>query len=247
MHARSNTYVATVIFTNPYTGRSYTYAQTRDAATEFGKGLKSVWEWRKGNVLALFTPNDIDVPPVMWGCFWAGGTVTTANPAYTAHELAFQLKDSGARAIVTQHVLLDTTLKAAKQVGIPEDRIILLGDNRDDTFRFKHFSSIKNLAGTSRYRRTKLDPTKDIAFLPYSSGTTGKPKGVMLCHQNITSDTAMIQATEGEPNLSWRGGLNGRGDKLIAFLPFFHIYGTWPASPTCPPRRHPTFLLTQTS
>lgn len=151
--------------------------------------------------------------------------MTTANPAYTADELAFQLRDSGARAIVTQRHLLDTALKAASQAGIPEDMIILLGDARDEKFRFKHFSSIKNLAGTSRYRRTKLHPTKDIAFLPYSSGTTGKPKGVMLCHQNITSDTAMIQATEGEPSLSWRGGPDGKGDKLIAFLPFFHIYG----------------------
>ena len=220
-----------VIFTDPYSDRSYTYAQTRDVAAEFGKGLKSVWEWRKGQVLALYTPNDIDAAPVMWGCFWAGGTVTTTNPAYTADELAFQLKDSGARAIVTQRALMDTAMKAARQVGIPEDMIILLGNDKDNSFRFKHFSGIKNLAGTSRYRRTKLEASKDVAFLPYSSGTTGKPKGVMLSHQNITSDTAMIQAAEGEPNLSWRGGPDGKGDKLIAFLPFFHIYGE--ASAAC--------------
>ena len=214
-----------VIFTDPYTKRSYTYAQTKATAIEFGKGLKSVWEWKKGDVLALYTPNSIDTPAVMWGCFWAGGIVTPANPAYNADELAFQLSDSGAKAIVTQRPLLPTVLKAARIVGIPEDRIILLGDDKDPSYKFKHFSSIKNLAGTNRYRRTKLDPANDLAFLPYSSGTTGKPKGVMLCHRNITSNTMMLRATEGEPQLSWRGGTDGRGDKLIAFLPFFHIYG----------------------
>ncbi|KAL9612657.1 MAG: hypothetical protein Q9204_008945, partial [Flavoplaca sp. TL-2023a] len=135
-----------VIFLDPETRRSYTYAQVKNTAIEFGKGLKSVWEWQKGHVLALFTPNSIDTPSVLWGCHWAGGIVSPANPAYTVDELAFQLKDSGAKALVTQRALLPTATKAAKQVGIPEDRIILLGDERDESMRFKHFQSIRNLA-----------------------------------------------------------------------------------------------------
>ncbi|KAI4168215.1 MAG: hypothetical protein LQ343_006543 [Gyalolechia ehrenbergii] len=213
-----------VVYLDPDTSRSYTFAQVRNTAVEFGKGLKSVWEWRKGDVLVLFTPNSIDTPSVLWGCHWAGGVVSPANPGYTVDELAFQLKDSRAKALVTQKSWLSVATKAAKQVGIPEDRIILVGDDRDETHRFKHFQSIRNLAGTSRYRRTKINPKEDLAFLVYSSGTTGHPKGVMLSHQNIVSNILMGEIAEGG-HLSWNGGPDEHGDRLLAFLPFYHIYG----------------------
>ena len=217
-------YLSIVIYTDSDTGRAYSYAQVKNTSIEFGKGLKSLWGWRKGDVLALFTPNSIDTPAVTFGVHWAGGVVSPANPGYTAQELAFQLKDSGAKALVTQKPFVKVALDAAIQAGIPEDRIILLGDDKDESMRFKHFSSVRNTAGTNRYRRTKVDPKKDLAFLVYSSGTTGHPKGVMLCHENIVSNVLMLKAGEGG-NLSWAGGRDGKGDIILAFLPFFHIYG----------------------
>ena len=150
--------------------------------------------------------------------------MSPANPGYTAEELAFQLKDAGAKAIVTQKPFLAVTQEAANQAGIPEDRIILMGDERDESRRFKHFSTIRNLAGTSRYRRTKMNPKTDLAFLVYSSGTTGHPKGVMLSHENIASNILMLKAGE-SGNITWDGGPDGNGDRTLAFLPFFHIYG----------------------
>ncbi|KAL8720833.1 MAG: hypothetical protein Q9225_002350 [Loekoesia sp. 1 TL-2023] len=213
-----------VIYLDPETSRSYTFAQVRYTAAELGKGLKSVWNWRKGDVLGLFAHNTIDTPAVIWGCLWAGGIVSPANPGYTINELAFQLKDSGAKALATQKSLLAVATEAARLVEIPEDRIILIGDDRDETMRFKHFQSIRNVAGTSRYRRTKLDPKEDLAFLVYSSGTTGHPKGVMLSHENIISNILMGKVGEGG-NLSWDGGPDGNGDRVLAFLPFYHIYG----------------------
>lgn len=213
-----------VIYLDPETSRSYTFAQVKNTAAELGKGLKSAWDWRKGDVLGLFTPNSIDTPAVIWGCLWAGGIVSPANPGYTVDELAFQLKDSGAKALATQKGLLAVATEAARLVDIPEDRIILIGDDRDETLRFKHFQSIRNLAGTSRYRRTKLNPKEDLAFLVYSSGTTGHPKGVMLSHENIVSNILMGRVGEGG-NLSWNSGPDGNGDRLLAFLPFYHIYG----------------------
>lgn len=214
-----------MIYRDAETDRFYSYAQVKSTAIEFGKGLKSVWEWQKGDVLALFTPNCIDTPPVIWGCHWAGGVISPANPGYTADELAFQLKDSGAKALVTQLPFLDVAQEAAKQAGIPDDRIILIGDSRDETRRFKHFSAIRNIAGTNRYRRTRIDSKKDLAFLVYSSGTTGHPKGVMLSHENIVSNILQLKAGE-SGYISWDGGPDGKGDNILAFLPFFHIYGT---------------------
>lgn len=213
-----------VIYRDADTGRSYTYAEVKKTAIEFGTGLKAVWDWKKGHVLAFFTPNSVDTPAVTLGCHWAGGIPSPANPAYTANELAFQLKNAGAKALVTQTPLLPVALEAAKQAGIPHDRIILLGDERDPSMKFKHFTSIRSTSGASRYRRTKLKPCDDLAFLVYSSGTTGLPKGVMISHENVVSNTLMHVVGEGG-HLTWNGGANGQGDNILAFLPFYHIYG----------------------
>jgi len=213
-----------VIFVDPYTKRTYTYAQVKQVATDFGKGLKGLWDWQKGDVLGLYTPNSIDTPAVTWGCHFAGGVVSPANPGYTADELAFQLKDSGAKALVTQLPQLDVALDACKKVGIPNDRVILMGDEKDKKGNFKHFTSIRNISGTQRYRRTKIDPAKDLAFLVYSSGTTGHPKGVMLSHRNIVANTLQISAAE-SPLTPHPTPERPEGDKILAFLPFFHIYG----------------------
>ncbi|KAF1984505.1 acetyl-CoA synthetase-like protein [Aulographum hederae CBS 113979] len=212
------------LFVDADTNRSYTYAQVKAAAMDFGKGLKAIWEWRKGDVLALYTPNCVDTPAIMWGCAWAGGILSPANPAYTAEELAFQLKDSGARALVTQKPFLSIAKEAAKMVGMDEEYVILMGDERDPSARHKHFTSIRNISGAVRYRKTKVNADKDLAFLVYSSGTTGRPKGVMLSHTNVISNILQGKVIEG-PHLKPTGGPDGKGDKILAFLPFFHIYG----------------------
>ena len=212
-----------MLYIDSVTGRSSTFAQVKTAAISFAHGLKSVFEWKKRDVLALFAPNCIDTPPIVWGTHWAGGIITTANPAYNVEELTFQLKNAGAKAIVTQKPFLEVALKAAKAAGIDEEMVILMGDQRDSSGRIKHFTSIRNMAGTNRYRRTKNKPT-DLAFLVYSSGTTGLPKGVMLSHRNIVSNVQMLLVGE-EQNLTWNGLEDGKGDRVLAFLPFFHIYG----------------------
>ncbi|EGP86132.1 unnamed protein product [Zymoseptoria tritici ST99CH_1A5] len=212
------------IYVDAATARSYTYEQVKSAAVEFGKGLKATWDWQKGDVLALYTPNCIDTPAVTWGTHWAGGIVSPVNPGYTVDELAFQLKDSGARALLTQLPMLEMALKAAEKVGISREFIALIGDERDKEGRVKHFTSIRNISGASRYRRTKIDGDKDLAFLVYSSGTTGLPKGVMLSHRNIIANT--LQVTAGEEFLSNKPTKdNPDGDSILGFLPFFHIYG----------------------
>ncbi|KAI1134547.1 acetyl-CoA synthetase-like protein [Hypoxylon sp. FL0543] len=214
------------IYVDPDTGRSYTWAEAKTTALEFGKGLKSQWGFKKGDTLGFFSPNSIDYAPVFFGVLWAGGAASTANPTYTAKELAFQMKDSNVSGIVTQVPMLPTVLEVAKTIGIPEDRIILLGDARDPTGKFKHFTEIRSsgLLGMSTLR-PRIDPKKDTAFLVYSSGTTGLPKGVVLTHHNIVANLHQLQHVELRNGVYHSGGPDGKGDKQVAILPFFHVYG----------------------
>ncbi|KAF2631583.1 acetyl-CoA synthetase-like protein [Macroventuria anomochaeta] len=197
--------------------RKYTFADVKAHATAFGEGLCNLWDWQRNEVLALYTPNDIDVPPIIYGTFFAGGIVTPANPGYSADELAYQLLNSEARALVTTKAFLKTALEAMKKVGMPDDRVIILGAERDDTHRVKHWTNIRKTSGALRYRRKKAKP-EDLAFLAYSSGTTGLPKGVMLTHRNIVADLLQIKGSVGH----W---YNSKDDKFLGVLPFFHIYG----------------------
>ena len=162
----------------------------------------------------------------MWGTLWAGGIISPANSGYTPDELAFQLKDSGAKGLVTEWPFIENARKAAQIVGLPEDRIILMGDQRDPQQLVKHFTSIRNTSGATRYRRARINAEEDLAFLVYSSGTTGHPKGVMLTHRNIVSNLLQLTAAE-KDHLKHDNGPDGSGDRIVAFLPFFHIYGAY--------------------
>jgi 4-coumarate--CoA ligase len=197
--------------------RKYTFADIKSLATLFGEGLRNQWDWQKDEVLALYAPNDVDIGPIIYGTFFAGGIVTPANPGYSADELAYQLNNSGAHALATTKQFLPTALEAAQKVNIPSDRVILLGDEKDNTHRVKHWTNIRKTSGALRYRRRRSKP-EDLAFLAYSSGTTGLPKGVMLTHRNIVSDLLLVKGAVG----NW---YSSASDKFLGVLPFFHIYG----------------------
>ncbi|KAF7193804.1 putative 4-coumarate--CoA ligase 1 [Pseudocercospora fuligena] len=208
-----------VIYRSCNSDRKYTFNEVKAAATTFGEGLCNLWDWQRGDVLNIYAPNDIDVGPIIFGVFFAGGIISPANPGYSPDELAFQLTNSGSKAIVTTKAFLPAAQKAAEKAGIPTDRILLLGETKDDTRRFKHWTNIRKTSGALRYRRRKVkDPSEDLAFLVYSSGTTGLPKGVMLSHSNIVSDLSQINGAMGK----W---YSSGQDKILGVLPFFHIYG----------------------
>ena len=209
--------------TDAETGRTYTFSGLKHASHEFGKGLKARWGWKKGDVLALYTPNSIDSAVVTLGAIWAGGIVSPANPLYTVDELAFQLKDSNAKGLVTQRPFLEAARNAAKSAGIPENRIILIGDRRDETGKFRHFCSIRSTSYTGWYAKARIDPKKDLALLVYSSGTTGIPKGVCLSHYNIVANLVQYSYMDGRHYLPF-GGIDGKGDKQLGAIPLFHIY-----------------------
>ncbi|KAL9066857.1 MAG: hypothetical protein Q9161_007276 [Pseudevernia consocians] len=166
-------------------------------------------------------PSNKDTPALTWGTLWANGVVSPANPAYSVSELSFQLKDSGAKAVLTQEPFLETVLEAAKNASIPRSRILLIGDGTSVN-DVKHFTDLIRAAGDEViHKRSTRSPT-DLAYLVYSSGTTGLPKGVMLTQRNIVAQVLMLTVAQSE--LSWKDGPRGSGDTVLAVLPFYHIY-----------------------
>ncbi|MEV6569074.1 4-coumarate--CoA ligase family protein [Streptomyces kronopolitis] len=163
---------------------------------------------RKGDVLALHSPNSVLFPVVFYAATRCGAAVTTVHPLATEDEFTKQLADSGARWIVTVSALLDTARGAAREAGGVAE--ILVCD------RAPGHRGIQDLAAcTDPEPSVALDPATDLAALPYSSGTTGAPKGVMLTHRSIATNLAQLT-----PLIS-----SGPGDRVLAVLPFFHIYG----------------------
>lgn len=139
-----------------------------------------------------------------------GGINTTANPLYTADELAKQLKDCKARFLVTVPAFLDKALAAAKASGVEE--VFVFGEGAGAT------PVAELMQAGDAPPVVKIDPGKDLAVLPYSSGTTGLPKGVMLTHRNLVAN---LRQCEGMKN--W--ACFEEQDTVMAALPFFHIYG----------------------
>ena len=119
------------IYVDARTKRQYTWTEIKTAGLDFGAGHRNIWDWKRGEVIGLFSPNCIDPPAIIFGTLWAGGIVSPANPGYTAEELPFQPKNSGAKALVTQLACLDVGQGAASIERIPESRIILIGDSKE--------------------------------------------------------------------------------------------------------------------
>jgi 4-coumarate--CoA ligase len=186
----------------------------KHTAERFGSFLRTNLSWREGEVAAIFSVNCIDTPAIIWGIHWAGGVVSPTNPSYTTSELVHHLKDCGAKLLVTQKGLLQMAMEAASIVGLSGSNILLIGDEMDLSDRVRHFSEI--LSDASGKRCVRLP--KDLAFLVYSSGTTGLPKGVRLTHGNIVADLSMLETVEGRM-LDWDR------DRTLSVLPFYHIYG----------------------
>jgi acyl-CoA synthetase (AMP-forming)/AMP-acid ligase II len=188
-------------------GTTLTYAQLDVFHRRVAAGLAEAGVV-KGDVLALHSPNTIAFPTAFYGATRAGATVTTVHPLATPEEFAKQLKDSACRWIVTVSPLLETARRAAELAGGVEE--IFVCDSAPG-----HRSLLDMLGSTAPEPVIAIDPVEDVAALPYSSGTTGIPKGVMLTHRQLATNLAQLS-----PALAV-----GPGDRILAVLPFFHIYG----------------------
>jgi len=197
-----------VALIDPATGAETTYGALKAQVDAFA-GALAFRGVDTSTVLALLCPNVPAFATVFHGILRAGATVTTINSLYTAGEIEKQLRDAGATWLITVSPLLAQAQQAADAVGIPADRLIVLdaADGHPD---------LRALLSEGRAAPdVSFDPATHVAVLPYSSGTTGVPKGVMLSHRNLVANVAQCRINIDLKNT----------DRVLAVLPFFHIYG----------------------
>ncbi|MDT5273060.1 MAG: hypothetical protein QOH49_5246 [Acidobacteriota bacterium] len=188
-------------------GHVTTYAQLAGAVRAAAAGLARRG-FVKGDVLALLSPNLPEYVIAFHAVATLGGVITPVNPQYTVEELGKQLEDSGAKYLVTIPPLLERAREAAEGKGLSE--LFVFGEAEGAT----PFASLLE-GGADELPAVSIDPHEDLVVLPYSSGTTGVCKGVMLTHHNLVANLAQIRGT----------GHEWRDETLVCVLPLFHIYG----------------------
>jgi len=188
-------------------GRTLSFGDLVVAIRRVAKGF-AARGMKKGDVLAIYSPNLPEYAVAFHGAASLGGVNTTISPLYTPEELRRQLDDANARFLVTVPSLLESAKAAAD--GSRVEEIFVFGDADGAT----PFSSLLDNDGDPPEIRISPD---DVVALPYSSGTTGLQKGVMLTHGNLVANLAQTRA-------AFDGGMI-EGDVAMGVLPFFHIYG----------------------
>ncbi|MBK8429839.1 MAG: 4-coumarate--CoA ligase family protein [Chloroflexi bacterium] len=192
------------------TGRTLTYAQLIGgirliAASLSKRGLG------KGDVFAIYSPNIPEYAVAFHAVALIGGIVTTLNPLYTADEVAHQLNDCKAKYLLTIPLFAENA-KAAMSKAPTVQELFVFGEAEGAT----PFASL--LASDGQLPPIEINPSEDLVVLPYSSGTTGLPKGVMLTHRNLVANIAQCEAPDDFELVSDQ-------DVIMGVLPFFHIYG----------------------
>ena len=188
------------------TGRVITYAELvrlidQVAANLFKLGFKP------GDVFGILSSNVPEYAIIFHAVATLGGVNSTINPLYTESEIAHQLKDAGATFLVTEPHFTDKARAAAAAAGIPN--LFVFGEAPG----FKPFATL--LGGDGNRPNITINPREDLVALPYSSGTTGLPKGVMLTHHNLISNMRQMEGLDYFTS----------EDTLLCVLPLFHIYG----------------------
>ncbi|KAI7891735.1 uncharacterized protein EV154DRAFT_507055 [Mucor mucedo] len=198
------------------TGDSLSFTESKDLTARIANGWKENVGLKKGDVVAVFAPNQYDHAILYFSLLAAQCTVSPGNPSYTEDEFNHQVQKSGAKAIVTVPSLLPVLKRIAKKNKIPQDMIFLFGNESFDGIRT--FKSIASNHSDIRLPIQEIQAADDLAFICFSSGTTGVAKGVMLTHRNFVAQMVMVTDFEGTDS-------NQKEDIIIGFLPFFHIFG----------------------
>ena len=187
-----------VVLTDGPSGRTMNAGDFMEQVKRMAGGLTAAG-FGAGHTVAIMAPNIPEYCVVFHAVAWGGGTITTLNPTYTANEVAHQLADAGAELLITIPDFVGTANEGAGDIPV-----IAIGT-----------PEYAALFGDPIAEQVPVDLDSFTVVLPYSSGTTGLPKGVMLSHRNLVINLDQtIVAADFQP-----------GEITAAFLPFFHIYG----------------------
>ncbi|TCD66541.1 hypothetical protein EIP91_001262 [Steccherinum ochraceum] len=210
------------------TGRTISRGDVRELTLSFGHGLKHAFRSRggvqlsRGDVVLILSPNSIAWPIMLFGAMSAGLRVTLANSSYVARELEHQWTDSRAKAVIVAPPLVPVVLEMFKNVGLSEtaakQRIILADWGFPRNVFPSEYTTMASLLGLGKLVQEEAfrgKQTEETVLLCYSSGTTGKPKGVETTHRNMVHLINMVQTVFHVVD----------GDVMLGILPFYHIYG----------------------
>ena len=178
---------------------------------KFGSALTKLG-FKKGDVLATYCPNIAEFPIIYLGVLSLGGILTTVSSLATVHEICLQMKDSKAKYIVTVPPFASNAKQAAEQCGLNE--VFVVGEAEG----CRPLSSLLQDDGKSFPTDVRINPKEDVAVLPYSSGTTGRPKGVNLTHFNLTCNIQQVIDSKEYYQCT-------PDDKVLGLVPFFHVFG----------------------
>ncbi|MCP5201805.1 MAG: AMP-binding protein [Gammaproteobacteria bacterium] len=206
---RARQYGERAAFIDAGSGRALSFDALAEQVERVAAGFASQGMVR-GDVLAVCLPNLPEFAVAVYAATTLGAVVTTINPLYTAEELARQLNDAGAKYFLTLTALWPTHADAL--ASTPVVRSFVIGDGAPSAA----VPWAQLLACSDPVPRVDVDPARDLAVLPYSSGTTGLPKGVMLTHRALVANSSMV--IDG-PNPI------GQGEVFACVPPMFHIYG----------------------
>lgn len=197
------------------TGRVITYAKLAESIERAVAGLHARG-FQRGDVFGILSPNVPEYAIAFHAVASLGGVSCTVNPLYTEQEIAHQLEDSGARFLVTVPQSLQKANNAAALATNIEEVFVFDEDGNDELLEGGGATPFSSLLETDgEVPEVVINPREDLVALPYSSGTTGLPKGVMLTHRNLVANMRQMQ------------GLCyfSQNDTLVCVLPLFHIYG----------------------
>ena len=175
------------------------------------------------DVVGLLAPNSSGFAVAFHGILRAGATATTINVLFTAKDIAKQLTDSKAKMLVTVTPLLAAAKDAAAAVGLDDANLVVLDGPGQAQSGHPNAADLVEIARPAP--EVSFDPSTHLAVLPYSSGTTGNPKGVMLTHRNLVANVAQTRPVQ-----------DVQADDVVrrCSVGFFHIYGmTVCSTPSC--------------
>jgi PAS domain S-box-containing protein len=211
------------------TGHHLRFDQLCDAVWRTASGLADLGV-TPGDVCAIYSRNCVEYPVVFHAVIAAGGIVTTINPMYSRAEVMHQLLDSGARLLFTSRELYEPARLASAKSDVKQIVVI------DAHGKPGEWHSLEALVATGSYQPGAIrGSASDVVAMPYSSGTSGLPKGVMLTHRNVVANLHQFQAAEQFHS----------DEVIIAPLPMHHIYGLNNAMNTALARRATLIILPQ--